>query len=131
MGTLVLLVMQLNWGFGVQIVSDTCWCMLGEVVPAPLSVMPTSAQTLITNSAKYAHYAPGLVGRQVRFASLAGCVEAACNRHVRKSFPRWLSAGGYHAQSRTLSMRRHSVALPSRSFWTAANVASSIRRVVR
>ena len=29
------------------------------------------------NSAKYAHYAPGLVNRLVRFDSMAGCVEAA------------------------------------------------------
>jgi len=76
--------------FGVQLISDTCWCMLGEVVPAPRSVLPTNARTLITNSAKYAHYAPGLVGRQVRFASLSGCVDAACTGHARKVSPCWL-----------------------------------------
>lgn len=57
--------------FGARLVTDTCWCMLDE----PL--VPPGARTLMTNSAKYAHYAPGLVGRQVRFAGLAGCVEAA------------------------------------------------------
>merc|ERR1712194_866538 len=86
--------------FGVQLISDTCWCMLGEVVPAPVSVMPTSARTLITNSAKYAHYAPGLVGRQVRFASLAGCVDAACNGQAQKTFPGWLANAGAQSQAR-------------------------------
>ncbi|CAE8644216.1 unnamed protein product, partial [Polarella glacialis] len=86
--------------FGVQLVSDTCWCMLGEIVPAPATVLPSTARTLITNSAKYAHYAPGLVGRQVRFASLSGCVEAACSGQLKKSAPRWtmpasLSARGF------------------------------------
>ena len=57
--------------FGVRFVTDTCWCMLRE----PL--VPPSTRALMTNSAKYAHYAPGLVGRRVRFGGLADCVEAA------------------------------------------------------
>lgn len=76
--------------FGAQLVSDTCWCMLGEVVPAPTSVLPPESRTLMTNSAKYAHYAPGLVKRRVRFGSLASCIEAACNRVVPKTRPPWL-----------------------------------------
>ncbi|CAE7708858.1 unnamed protein product, partial [Symbiodinium sp. CCMP2456] len=79
--------------FGVQLVSDTCWCMLGEVVPAPASVLPASSRVLMTNSAKYAHYAPGLVGRKVRFGSLAGCVDAACGRTVGAAKPAWLVPG--------------------------------------
>ncbi|CAJ1457947.1 unnamed protein product [Effrenium voratum] len=75
--------------FGVQLVSDTCWCMLGEVVPAPKTVLPPSARSLITNSAKYAHYAPGLVKRHVRFGSLATCVDAACGTGPRP--PPWLT----------------------------------------
>eukprot|EP01052_Picozoa_sp_SAG31_P016239 SAG31_NODE_1069_length_10077_cov_2.403588_4_plen_146_part_00 len=39
--------------FGVGFVTDTCWCMLTE------PVVPVTSRTLITNSAKYAHYAPG------------------------------------------------------------------------
>ena len=58
--------------FGARLVTDTCWCMLGE------PVIPPSARTLMTNSAKYAHYAPGLTGRAVRFGSLAECADAAC-----------------------------------------------------
>jgi hypothetical protein len=71
--------------FGGQIVLDTCWCMLGE------PIVPPSARTLMTNSGKYAHYAPGLVGRDVRFASLATCVDAACSGVAGRAFPDWLS----------------------------------------
>ncbi|CAE7873946.1 unnamed protein product [Symbiodinium necroappetens] len=86
--------------FGVQLVSDTCWCMLGEVVPAPASVLPASSRVLMTNSAKYAHYAPGLVGRKVRFGSLAGCVDAACGRTVGAAKPAWLIPGGLQSRTR-------------------------------
>jgi len=59
--------------WGVEFVTDTCWCMLGE------PVVPPRARALATNSAKYAHYAPGLLpGLQgVRFLGLTGCIEAA------------------------------------------------------
>ena len=63
--------------FGVRFVTDTCWCMLR----APL--VPPSTRALMTNSAKYAHYAPGLVGRRVRFAGLSDCVEAATCEQAR------------------------------------------------
>ena len=72
--------------FGGQIVSDTCWCMLRE------PVVPSSVSTLATNSAKYAHYAPGLVGKRVRFASLEGCVQAAVGGAVPEDRPAWLLA---------------------------------------
>ena len=70
--------------FGVRFVSDTCWCMLDE------PVVPPHATTLVTNSAKYAHYAPGLVGRSVVFAGLAGCIEAAVSGRTTGALPRWL-----------------------------------------
>ena len=73
--------------FGAQLVSDTCWCMIRE----PL--VPADAHTLITNSAKYAHYGPGLVGKSVRFASLERCVDAAVDGHVPVGMtPAWLRA---------------------------------------
>lgn len=71
--------------FGVQFVTDTCWCMLGE------PVIPAAVRTLMTNSGKYAHYAPGLVGRDVRFGSMAACVEAACSGKAQQEAPAWLS----------------------------------------
>lgn len=70
--------------FGVQLVTDTCWCMLGE------PVIPPHARTLMTNSGKYAHYAPGLVGRSVHFANLAECVDAACSARASGRLPAWL-----------------------------------------
>jgi len=40
----------------------------------------------MTNSAKYAYYAPGLLGARVTFGSLADCVRSAvAGRVVRKS----------------------------------------------
>ncbi|KAI9933709.1 hypothetical protein ASPWEDRAFT_35621 [Aspergillus wentii DTO 134E9] len=58
--------------FGAEIITDTCWCMLQE------PVIPLDCRNIMTNSAKYAHYAPGMVRRGVHFGSLAQCVEAAC-----------------------------------------------------
>ncbi|POA18704.1 hypothetical protein C1886_15340 [Pseudomonas sp. FW300-N1A1] len=70
--------------FGATLVTDTCWCMLGE------PVIPPAATTLMTNSGKYAHYAPGLVGRKVHFASLTECVDAACSATASGRLPAWL-----------------------------------------
>jgi predicted aconitase/predicted aconitase with swiveling domain len=70
--------------FGATLVTDTCWCMLGE------PVIPLDAKTLMTNSGKYAHYAPGLVGRKVHFANLAECVDAACSATASGRLPAWL-----------------------------------------
>lgn len=71
-------------GFGAQIVTDTCWCMMQE------PIIPPHSKTIMTNSAKYAHYGKGLTGRQIRFGSLAQCVEAACSGQVVNSMPSWL-----------------------------------------
>lgn len=71
-------------GFGATVLNDTCWCMLGEPVIAP------TARSLMTNSAKYAHYAPGLTGRSVHFAGLAQCVQAACEGRTDRATPQWL-----------------------------------------
>jgi predicted aconitase len=70
--------------FGATLVTDTCWCMLGE------PVIPPAATTLMTNSGKYAHYAPGLVGRKVHFASLGECVDSACTALASGHLPTWL-----------------------------------------
>jgi predicted aconitase/predicted aconitase with swiveling domain len=72
--------------FGATLVTDTCWCMLGE------PVIPLTAKTLMTNSGKYAHYAPGLVGRKVHFANLAECVDAACSATASGRLPAWLQS---------------------------------------
>lgn len=57
-------------GLGVTIVADTC------VVVTP--IMPElKAGVLMTNSGKFAHYAPGNTGYAVLYGSLADCVESA------------------------------------------------------
>ena len=71
--------------FGARFVTDTCWCMLTE------PVIPRSAQVIMTNSGKYAHYAPGLVGRDMRFGSLDDCVKVACGLPVATEPPAWLA----------------------------------------
>ena len=57
-------------------------------------VVPRAAANLMTNSGKYAHYAPGLVGRGVHFGGLLACIEAACTGEVPAGPPRWLRDGG-------------------------------------
>ncbi|KAL4748756.1 hypothetical protein BDW72DRAFT_214581 [Aspergillus terricola var. indicus] len=71
--------------FGAQILTDTCWCMMSE------SVMDPSVVNLMTNSAKYAHYAPGLVRRGVHFGSLRDCVVAAETGRAKSGLGAWLS----------------------------------------
>ena len=70
--------------FGAQTITDTCWCYIDE----PL--IPLAAKTLMTNSGKYAHYGVGLTGRQIRFGSVAQCVDAACTGYAPKVLPSWL-----------------------------------------
>ncbi|KAL6859215.1 hypothetical protein J3F83DRAFT_749424 [Trichoderma novae-zelandiae] len=70
--------------FGIEVITDTCWCMIGE----PL--IPTSARTIMTNSAKYAHYGPGLTGKRFYFGSLERCVDAACDGSYDKRVPRFI-----------------------------------------
>ncbi len=70
---------------GVQVLPDLCWCSISE------PVFPARTRALMTNSAKYAHYGPGLSGRAVRFGSLADCVTAALTGRVPARLPNWLS----------------------------------------
>lgn len=72
--------------FGGSFITDTCWCMIQE------PVIPVVARTIMTNSAKYAHYGPGVTHKEYHFGSLAGCVDAACTGERRDSDarPEWL-----------------------------------------
>ena len=72
--------------FGVNVITDTCWCMLEE------PVVPPAARVIMTNSGKYAHYAPGLTGRQVHFGALSDCAETACTGQSTGLLPAWLEA---------------------------------------
>ena len=57
------------WKFGVRIVVDTCTYL----TPVALG----SNGTIVTNSAKWAHYAPGNIGRKAALMSLARCIRCA------------------------------------------------------
>ena len=66
--------------FGARVTADTC------IVVAPL-VKP-GARVLMTNSAKYAHYGPGLLGVDSAFGTTADCVASAiAGRVVREDGP--------------------------------------------
>ena len=71
---------------GVSLIADLCWCSITE------PVFPSSASTIMTNSAKYAHYAYGLSGRSARLAGLRDCVETAVSGKAPVDAPDWLSA---------------------------------------
>lgn len=71
---------------GVTIVPDLCWCSISE------PVFPPSARVLMTNSGKYAHYAPGLSNRAVRFGSLAQCADTARTGTAPASPPLWIAS---------------------------------------
>jgi cis-L-3-hydroxyproline dehydratase len=72
--------------FGATIITDTCWCMLGE------PIIPQDCRTLLTNSGKFAHYAPGLLDRQVQFACLEDCIIAARSGCRTPRHPDWLQS---------------------------------------
>ncbi|KAJ5672873.1 hypothetical protein N7507_002000 [Penicillium longicatenatum] len=73
--------------FGVQFITDTCWCMITE------PTIPESQNAIMTNSGKYAHYGPGLTGKSFYFGSLARCVEAACGSEYMERRPQWFESG--------------------------------------
>ena len=66
--------------FGANVTQDTC------VVVSPL--IAPDAKLLMTNSAKYAYYAPGKLSMPVVFGTLAECIESAVSgRLVRDDTP--------------------------------------------
>ncbi|GAB2177272.1 cis-3-hydroxy-L-proline dehydratase [Dongia sp. agr-C8] len=71
-------------GFGANIISDTCWCMIFE------PMLPRETRRLMTNSAKFAHYGPGITRREMHFASLEACIDAACSGRTDDQPPAWL-----------------------------------------
>jgi predicted aconitase len=69
--------------FGAQLTVDTC------ILATPM--LPKSVKVLMTNSAKYAYYAPGLLATQVVFGSMADCVRSAIEGHVVRDETLWQS----------------------------------------
>jgi predicted aconitase len=70
--------------FGAEITLDTC------ILASPM--LPPEIKTLMTNSAKYAYYAPSLLNTRVTFGSLADCVRSAIDGHVVRDDSLWQSA---------------------------------------
>ena len=69
--------------FGARITVDTC------ILASPM--LPPSIRTLMTNSAKYAYYAPSLLNTRVTFGSLADCVRSAIEGRVVRDESVWRS----------------------------------------
>jgi predicted aconitase len=67
--------------FGGQVTVDTC------ILATPM--LPPEIKTLMTNSAKYAYYAPGILNTQVVFGSLADCVRSAVAGRVVRDEAVW------------------------------------------
>lgn len=66
---------------GVIVVVDTC------IVVTP--ILPHGSGVLVTNSGKFAHYAPPNTGYDVVFASLAECVESAIRGTLHLDVRTW------------------------------------------
>lgn len=69
--------------FGGRVTVDTC------ILATPM--LPPEIKTLMTNSAKYAYYAPGLLGTQVTFGSMEDCVRSAVEGHVVRDESLWVN----------------------------------------
>ena len=70
--------------FGGKVTVDTC------ILASPM--LPAGVERLMTNSAKYAYYAPGLLGTQITFGSLQDCVRSAVGGRVIRDEALWESA---------------------------------------
>lgn len=68
--------------FGGKVTLDTC------ILTTPM--LPADVRILMTNSAKYAYYAPGLLNTEVVFGSLEDCVRSAEAGHVVRDDSLWL-----------------------------------------
>lgn len=67
--------------FGGKITVDTC------ILATPM--LPPEIKVLMTNSAKYAYYSPGLLNTQVVFGQLADCVHSAIAGRVVRDESLW------------------------------------------
>lgn len=69
--------------FGAQLTVDTC------ILTTPM--LPKDIRFLMTNSAKFAYYAPGLLDKKIAFSSLADCVESAVKGEIIRDETPWKS----------------------------------------
>lgn len=69
--------------FGAQLTVDTC------ILTTPM--LPPEIKRLMTNSAKFAYYTPGLLGRKIAFGSLKDCVDSAVEGKIIRDDSLWAS----------------------------------------
>jgi predicted aconitase len=69
--------------FGAQITVDTC------ILTSPM--LPPAIENLMTNSAKFAYYTPGLLSRKIAFGSLEDCVNSAVAGEIIRDETPWLT----------------------------------------
>ena len=67
--------------FGAQITVDTC------ILTSPM--LPAEIQHLMTNSAKFAYYTPGLLEKKIAFGSLQDCVNSAVAGQIVREEALW------------------------------------------
>jgi len=67
--------------FGAQLTVDTC------ILTSPM--LPEDMKYLMTNSAKFAYYAPGLLGKKITFGSLKDCVLSAVEGRIIRDESPW------------------------------------------
>jgi predicted aconitase len=67
--------------FGGKVTVDTC------ILASPM--LPPEIKRLMTNSAKYAYYAPGMLHTEITFGSLADCVRSAVEGRVIRDESLW------------------------------------------
>jgi hypothetical protein len=67
--------------FGAEVTVDTC------ILTTPM--LPDDVRMLMTNSAKFAYYTPGLLSKEITFGSLTDCVESAVQGRVVRQRGAW------------------------------------------
>jgi len=69
--------------FGAQLTVDTC------ILTSPM--LPDDMKYLMTNSAKFAYYSPGLLNKKITFGSLKDCVTSAIEGRIIRDETLWTS----------------------------------------
>jgi len=67
--------------FGGRVTVDTC--------PLTSPMLPSRIRLIMTNSAKYAYYSPGLLGTEVTYGSLEDCIRSCISGRVERNDELW------------------------------------------
>ena len=68
--------------FGGKVTVDTC------ILATPM--LPAAIRRLMTNSGKYAYYAPGMLNTRVAYGSLSDCVRSAIAGRIERDESLWV-----------------------------------------